>query len=216
MRRVANDVWLISWGVPRRLFNAYLVGDVLVDAGVRQSAWWIAHELRRTQLRAHALTHVHPDHQGSSARICDRLGVPLWCGDADADAMVNGTSNYPPGRLPRLLQRHFAGDAHAVARRLREGDELAAGFEVLATPGHSPGHLSFWRESDRTLLAGEVMLNLGVRLTETVPWLTTDIAANRRSARRLAALQPNLVLFAHGRPLRGTARLDAFVARLPT
>ena len=216
MRRVAEDVSVVTWGLPPGLFNAYLVGDVLVDAGIRQSSWWILRELRERPLRALALSHVHPDHQGSSARVCGELGVPLWCGAADADAMEGGLTNYVSGRgLPRFLGRAFGGGAHPVARRLREGDELAAGFVVLETPGHSPGHVSFWRERDRTLLAGEVLLNFGVRLSEPVRSLTTDVAANRRSVQRLAALEPALVLFAHGWPLRETRRLALFASRLP-
>ena len=48
---------------------------------------------------------------------------------------------------------------HPVARRLREGDEVAR-LRVLDAPGHSPGHIALWRESDRTLISGDVFFNL--------------------------------------------------------
>ena len=106
-----------------------------------------------------------------------------------------------------------------VTRRLREGDEVA-GFQVLDTPGHSPGHISFWRESDRVLVCGDVMwgrnpfTNRGP-VQEPFSIVSPDPQANRRSARRLAELEPALVLFGHGTPLRDTARFTAAVAKLP-
>ncbi len=78
-----------------------------------------------------------------------------------------------------------------VDRVLHEGDEVA-GFAVLDTPGHAPGHVSYWRESDRTLICGDVMwgynpflLSGGVR--EPYPFVSPDAQRNRISARRLAA-----------------------------
>jgi hypothetical protein len=103
-----------------------------------------------------------------------------------------------------------------VARALREGDDLGHGFAVLETPGHSDGHVAFWRESDRTLVAGDVLFNMHVLTTvpglrEPPTILTRDPQRNRESARRLAALEPELVLFGHGPPLRDPVALKAFV-----
>jgi glyoxylase-like metal-dependent hydrolase (beta-lactamase superfamily II) len=210
MKQVADDVHVISWS-PLRLFNVFLVGDVLVDAGVRQSAWWILRELRGRPLRALALTHVHPDHAGGVTRLCGELGVPVWCGAADAGALEDGRSNYVPERpFHRFVGRVLGRAGHRVARRLREGDELAAGFTVLETPGHSPGHLSLWRESDRALLIGEVLLNIGLRPTEPLKLFTADPELNRRSARRLLELEPRLVCFSHGRVLRNGRKLSRY------
>jgi hydroxyacylglutathione hydrolase len=108
---------------------------------------------------------------------------------------------------------------HPVARRLKEGDEVA-GFTVLETPGHSPGHVAFWRETDRTLICGDVLFNLSLLtfragLREPPGALTPDPALNRRSARRLAELRPELVLFGHGPPLRDGEHLARFVESLP-
>ena len=101
---------------------------------------------------------------------------------------------------------------------LREGDEVA-GFTVLDTPGHSVGHVSYWRESDRTLICGDVFTNMdtitGVPgLQEPKRFFTPDPARNRQSMRRLAELEPALVCFGHGRPLRDPAKLSALIARL--
>jgi glyoxylase-like metal-dependent hydrolase (beta-lactamase superfamily II) len=124
-----------------------------------------------------------------------------------------------PHPLNRLIDRAWSGPSHPVARRLREGDEVG-GFTVLDAPGHSPGHVAYWREADRVLLLGDV-LN-GQSLLTGIPGLqeppaifTADPARNRQSARRLAALEPELVCFGHGPPLRDPARLTRFVASLP-
>jgi glyoxylase-like metal-dependent hydrolase (beta-lactamase superfamily II) len=108
-----------------------------------------------------------------------------------------------------------------VARRLVEGDEVG-GFRVLEVPGHSPGHLAYWRESDRVLILGDV-LN-GMNLITAMPGLheppkafTPDPALNRRSARRLIELgiEPELVCFGHGPPLRDPRKFVEFIKRLP-
>jgi hydroxyacylglutathione hydrolase len=111
-----------------------------------------------------------------------------------------------------------AAKAHPVARALVEGDEVA-GFKVLDTPGHSPGHVSYWRESDRVLVCGDVMwgynpFRMGGPIREPFKLFSPDPALNRQSARRLAELEPALICFGHGAPLRDTARFSAAVAKL--
>jgi glyoxylase-like metal-dependent hydrolase (beta-lactamase superfamily II) len=87
-------------------------------------------------------------------------------------------------------------------------------------PGHSPGHVAYWREADRVLVLGDVLNNMdvatGIRgLREPKGVFTPDPARNRESARRLAALEPALVCFGHGPPLRDTRKFVDFVAALP-
>ncbi|NLT07797.1 MAG: MBL fold metallo-hydrolase [Solirubrobacterales bacterium] len=212
MRQLAEGVWQLD-GRPRDGINVYLIGDVLIDAGTALDRGRILRELQGHEVTAHALTHAHPDHFGSSHAICERLGVPLWCGAADVEAVESGRMVGRGGmRLP-------AAKAHPVARALREGDEVA-GFTVLDTPGHSPGHVSYWRESDRVLLCGDVMwgwnpftLRGGIR--EPFGSFSPDPARNRESARRIADLEPALVCFGHGPALREPAKLAAAVAKLP-
>jgi len=118
-----------------------------------------------------------------------------------------------------VIGRVFPGPGHPVARRLHEGD-LVAGFQVLDVPGHSAGHMAFWRESDRVLICGDVFTNIDTLtgipgLHEPKPFFTPDPARNRESMRRLAALEPALVCFGHGRPLRNPSKLRAFADSLP-
>ncbi len=221
MKQLADDVYQLS-GFPPNAINAYLVGDVLIDAATRQARRRIMRHLAGRTLSAHALTHAHPDHQGSSHAICERLDIPLWCGQADVPAMETaGAIRNPkaPGWLNAIQARTWTGPPHPVSRALREGDEVA-GFTVLETPGHSAGHVSFWRESDRTLIVGDVLGNMhfitgmpGLHLPPDM--FTPDPAPNRESARRLAELRPALACFGHGAPLRDPGKLADFVARLP-
>jgi hydroxyacylglutathione hydrolase len=221
MKQLAEDVYQLK-GFPPNAINVFLLGDVLIDAGTRQAERRILRQIAGHTLTAHALTHAHPDHQGSSHAICERLGLPLWCGQGDVPAMetVGGVKNsQAPGWLNGLQARYWTGPPHPVARALKEEDEVA-GFSVLETPGHSRGHIAYWRASDRVLILGDVLNNINVMtgipgLHEPPAVFTPDPARNRESARRLAALEPALVCFGHGAPLRNPRKLADFVAHLP-
>jgi hydroxyacylglutathione hydrolase len=208
-------------GFPPNGINVYLMGDVVVDAATRHAGRRILRQIAGHSVTAHALTHAHPDHQGASRELCEKLGIPLACGEADVAAMESGdlAPTQPDARLNRLVAGMWAGPGHKVDRVLHEGDEVAS-FTVLEVPGHSPGHVAYWRESDRALILGDVLNNM--HLATGIPGLheppkvfTRDPARNRESARRLAALEPALVCFGHGAPLRDTQKLVDFVAGLP-
>lgn len=221
MKKLADDLWILD-GFPPFAINVYLMGDVLVDAGSRHAARRILRQFTGRTVAAHALTHVHPDHQGASHEVCETLSLPLWCGDQDAEAMEREgeiARRQPRHPMNTMIGRAFTGPPHPVSWRLREGDEVA-GFTVLDVPGHSAGHVAFWREADRTLIAGDVFTNIDTitgipGLHEPKSFFTPSPARNRESMRRLAALEPALVCFGHGRPLRDPAKLAAFTARLP-
>jgi hydroxyacylglutathione hydrolase len=218
MKRLADGLQMLS-GFPPNGINVYLMGDVLIDAGTRHSGRRIFRQLDGHKVAAHALTHAHPDHQGASREVCERLGIELWCGERDADAMESGNLGQKNHRINKVITWAWAGPPYPVARRLREGDEVA-GFRVLDVPGHSPGHVAYWRESDRTLIAGDVLNNMNILtgitgLHEPRVEFTTDPALNRESARRLGALEPALVVFGHGPPLRDTRKFVQFAESLP-
>lgn len=220
MKEIAEDVHLLS-GWPPNAINVYLVGDVLIDAATRQAERRIFKQLTGRTLSAHALTHVHPDHQGCSHVVCERFGVPLWVGRADVAAMESPgkvTGANAPAWLKGVQERFWVGPPHPVATALKEGDEVA-GFTVLETPGHTRGHVALWRERDRVLILGDVLNNMNLMtgvpgLHEPPAMFAVDPAQNRASARRLAALRPALVCFGHGGPLRDPDELAEFVAGL--
>jgi hydroxyacylglutathione hydrolase len=229
MRELAPGVWKLA-GFPPNAINCYLLGDprsdaVLVDAGTRVDRALILRQLRGVKLTAHALTHAHGDHQGASQAVCERFGVPYWVGAADVGAAeLGGAALYadmpqPLHWMPRLYSHIFPGPGQPVDRPLVEGDTVA-GFTVLETPGHSAGHVSFWRESDRALICGDVFTNMDVMtlwpgLHQPKDFFTPDPVTNRASMRRLAELEPTLVCFGHGAPLRDPAALTQFCAELP-
>jgi hydroxyacylglutathione hydrolase len=218
MRRVAEDVFQIPL-MPRDAINAYLLGDVVVDAGAKVNAKRLIRALHGHAVGAHALTHGHPDHAGGSRRLVEAYDVPVWVGERDREAVETGRPPAPATWAEPAVARFGGFQALGVARALREGDGLGHGFTVLETPGHSDGHVAFWRERDRTLVAGDVFFNMHVLTTvpglhEPPRILTRDPRRNRESARRLAALEPELALFGHGPPLRDPATLEAFVAGL--
>jgi glyoxylase-like metal-dependent hydrolase (beta-lactamase superfamily II) len=123
-------------------------------------------------------------------------------------------------RLRPLLAFIAGFDGVDVARELREGDEVVAGFTLVELPGNSPGQIGYWRASDRVLLTGDVFTNMTLLTTVVGLHLPPDLVTvdpdrNRESARRVAALEPDIVGFGHGPALRGAApRLTAFAAQM--
>jgi glyoxylase-like metal-dependent hydrolase (beta-lactamase superfamily II) len=224
MKELAPGVWHVKClpGLPAYGVNAYLVDDVLIDAGARQSKRRILRQLRGHKVSAHALTHAHPDHQGASHDVCETLAIPFWAPQGDDDAAENPeliNERQPDHAMAHFFYRIFHGPGHKVDRVLKEGDEVG-GFKVVSAPGHSAGHVVFWRESDKVLIIGDVLTNMDQLtllpgLNEPKSYLTPDPAKNRESARKLAKLEPELVCFGHGRPLRDPGKFVEFIAKLP-
>jgi len=221
MKQLADGVWQLSLFPPNAI-NVFLLDDVLVDASTRFATRKIIKELEGHTLSAHALTHAHPDHQGASHAVCERFGVPFWVGEKDVPAAENPDligERQPDHFMAQLFAKTMTGPGHHVDRRLRGGDEVAS-FRVIDSPGHSAGHVAFWRESDRVLVLGDVLNSADVYtlipgLRTPKDYFTPDPAENRRSARKLAALEPKLVLFGHGPPVRDTKKFVDFVNGLP-
>jgi hydroxyacylglutathione hydrolase len=221
VKQLADGVWQLA-GFPPNGINVYLVDDVLIDAATRHAPRRIFRQLKDRKLSAHALTHAHPDHQGASHAVCERYGVPFWVAEKDADAAEDPRligKRQPDSFMAQFFHRTMTGPGHHVDRILHEGDEVA-GFRVIDVPGHSAGHVAFWRESDGVLILGDVLNNMDVMtgipgLTVPKDYLTPDPAENRRSAKRLAQLEPRLVIFGHGAPLRDTRKFVDYVNGLP-
>src|SRR4029450_5387244 len=82
MKQLAPGVWQLR-GPPPNAINVYLVEDVLIDAATRRAPRRILKQIEGHTVSAHALTHAHPDHQGASNALCERLGIPYWVGATD-------------------------------------------------------------------------------------------------------------------------------------
>jgi glyoxylase-like metal-dependent hydrolase (beta-lactamase superfamily II) len=222
MRQLADGLFHLK-GRPPNIMNVYLAQDVLIDAATRHSAKRILRQIEGRDVNAHALTHAHADHQGASDAVCRARGVPYWVGERDVASAAGGApairAHMKPGPAKYISAGLFAGPGHRVDRALHEGDEVA-GFQVLEVPGHSPGHVAYWREADRTAIIGDVLFGLNPytgrpQLHEPPPFFTPDPDENRRSIRRIAELEPALICFGHGPPSRDTRALVDFAAGLP-
>jgi hydroxyacylglutathione hydrolase len=219
LKYLAPGVWRLN-EFPRPLINVYLAEDVLIDAGRRWDSGRIHNQTAGIELSMVALTHVHPDHQGCAAAVCEERGIPLACHAADVDAMEGrrpvAATSHP---LAKGFGRLWQGPPRRVDRVLEEGDEVA-GFRVIHAPGHAPGEVVYFRESDRVAICGDVIRNISFvtalnKLDEPPPNLTPDPAENRRSIRKLADLNPSLILPGHGPAVTDIGAFDRFVATLP-
>src|SRR5258708_29203428 len=153
MKRSAHNVWQLNSKSPKRI-KTYPNEDVLVDASMRGAAPRLLNQLANIPLALVALTHCHPDHQGSAKQICETRHIPLACHEADVAAMEGRAPMLPRNLLTRVIERVGGGPAYPVQRILHDGDEIA-GFRVIHTPGHTPGHVICFRESDRVAIVGD-------------------------------------------------------------
>lgn len=218
MKEVARGVWQLAGFLPD-VINVFLIEDVLIDTATRWGRSPLLRQLRSRPPRLIALTHAHPDHQGLAHVLCEHFRVPLACHEADVPVMEGRTPMVPRTLRCRLGDFLMSGPPHPVGQVLREGDEVA-GFRVIHTPGHTPGHIAFFRPSDRLAIVGDLLRNFNFwtgrpRLEEPPAYFSVDAALNRRSIRKLAALEPEVVCFGHGPPLRRPELLQRFVATLP-
>jgi glyoxylase-like metal-dependent hydrolase (beta-lactamase superfamily II) len=226
--------------------NAYLVGEpgdawVLVDTGLPLSAGWTATAARERfgerRPEAIVLTHGHFDHAGSALELANEWGVPVYA-HPDELPFLTGRADYPPqdptmGGAIAQMARAFPRGGQDLGRHVRELPADGSlpqmpGWRWLHTPGHTPGHVSLFRERDRMLLAGDAVTTMDLdswsaQVTRSREFdrppapFTPDWPAARRSVEMLADLQPAIVAAGHGLPIRSDTaeRLRKLAARFP-
>jgi glyoxylase-like metal-dependent hydrolase (beta-lactamase superfamily II) len=236
--RIAPDVgWL-----PISFVNVYFIGRpggpwILVDAGLPGRANQIleAAEARfgaGARPEAIVLTHGHFDHAGSVLSLAVQWDVPVYAHRLELPYLT-GKSDYPPpdptvGGAMAFLSRFMPSRTRNLgicAHELKLNEVPGApGWEWLATPGHSPGHISLFRPSDRVLLAGDAFATMNMEswsglitgksaLSRANSAFNTDWEATRLSVKELAKLRPNVAGCGHGIPRRDAdlpARLERF------
>jgi glyoxylase-like metal-dependent hydrolase (beta-lactamase superfamily II)/predicted ester cyclase len=220
-RLVAERVWLVQ-GQPGRC-NVYLLEDeggvTLFDAGARTMTRAVAGAgARLGGIRRIVLGHGHTDHRG----VAPALGVPVLCHpDEVEDAEGSGGFRYWPAdlaglplgarQLQRLLHRYaWDGGPVKISDTVREGDEVA-GFRVVDLPGHAPGLIGLWRESDRLALCSDCFYTLDMWGRDCPPRAPAatynyDSEQARASIRKLAALAPEAAWPGHAKPATGDVR----------
>ena len=157
------------------------------------------------ELEAIFITHARRDHAGAMHAVATKTGAPVWASEADAPA-IEGTPGRPCRKSTRITSstgwRSWWTEHHPVSRRLRDGEQVA-GFTVIEFPGHTPGQIGLWRESDRTVICADVEHEpvTGLpQLGEMPTIFTCDVDEARGSIRKLAALEAGTICFGHGRP----------------
>lgn len=184
------------------------------------------------------LTHGHFDHIGSLRQLLTDWDVPVYAHPLEMP-FLTGRSLYPPydptvGGFFPFLSRFFPSDSYDSSDDLHNlpADGTVPGmpnWQWLHTPGHAPGHISLWRESDRTLIAGDAFVTVDMsKVTDTITqkqeltppptYATCDWDAAAASVRLLAGRKPFLVATGHGVPMSGAdiaAQLTVFADHFP-
>jgi glyoxylase-like metal-dependent hydrolase (beta-lactamase superfamily II) len=221
---MANNVTRVS-----RLgfVNAYLVreddGLTLVDTMLPRSSKTILRAAERlgAPIVRIALTHAHGDHVGSLDELAQALpGVEVLISTRDARLLAKDMS-LDPGEPDDKLRGSYPGAATRPTRTLEAGD-MVGSLEVVASPGHTPGHVAFLDRRDGTLLAGDAYLTLGGVATPAtanprfplVYLATWHRPTALQSARALRALDPERLAPGHGRIVDAPgAAMDKAIAK---
>ena len=222
LERVADGVWLLRGGVPRTM-NVYFLEDegggvTLFDAGIRQMTNAVATAAAPLGgVNRVVLGHADVDHRGVAAG----LGAPVYCHPAERAAAEEGEAQRDyhrtdllriPSRwvYPKLLEYWNCGPVE-IAGTVEEGDDVS-GFRVVHLPGHAPGLIALFRESDRLALTTDAFYVVDVDTSRpqdpapAVDAFNQDTAQARESIRKLAALDPAVCWPGHLGPLEGDVR----------
>ncbi|MGG3886121.1 MBL fold metallo-hydrolase [Brevibacillus panacihumi] len=204
-------------------------GWFLVDTGMPKSADVILSEAEQRFGQDHPpaailLTHGHFDHVGAVLELSKHWDVPVYAHERELPYLT-GKSPYPEpdptveGGLVAKMSRMFPNEAINLGDRVKAlpsdgGIPDMPGWRWIHTPGHSPGHVSFFRDADRSLIAGDAFINVkqdslfnvllqAQEINGPPRYFTTDWQAARESVQKLEALHPAVAVTGHGLSLSG-------------
>ncbi|HZI91099.1 MAG TPA: MBL fold metallo-hydrolase [Thermoleophilaceae bacterium] len=208
------------------IVNCYLVSEpdglTLVDTGLPGSKKGLLEAAGATgaPIVRIALTHAHGDHVGSLDKLAAALpDAEVSIGARDARLMA-GDRQLDPGEPQAKLRGSYPKVKTRPTRVLEPGDRVGS-LEVVASPGHTPGHVAYLDTRDRTLIVGDAFQTKGgmavagvVRPLFPFPAIATwHRPTALESARALRALDPSRLAVGHGRVLESpAAKMDAAIA----
>ncbi|HUR96020.1 MAG TPA: MBL fold metallo-hydrolase [Gemmatimonadales bacterium] len=225
LRLVLVNVYL--YGLPDAgdrgwvLIDAGIPGPGVADRIIQAAAERFGPDARPSAI---VLTHGHFDHVGTLRALAEHWDAPVYAHRLELPYLTGRRAYLPPdptvgGGAMSLLSPLYPRGPFRFEDRVAElpGDGTVPGmpgWQWIHTPGHSPGHISLFREDDRALIAGDAFVTtrqesvIGVaawqpRVHRPPAYFTPDWAAARDSVRRLAALEPELAATGHGPPMRG-------------
>jgi len=219
MKPVVPGVWRVP--LAGGTVNAYVLveddGLTLVDCGYPGSCETILRSLSGTghsasDIRRLVITHADIDHMGSLADLRRRTGAEVLAHALEHDVIAGrkrrqwGTG--PEGKLLAFAYQVLLRtgrinlEAATVDGTLNDGQSCGGSWQVVHTPGHTPGHIALYEPGQRVLITGDALGQRRGALRGPKPMYAANIKEAVSSVRKLAELRPETLLFGHRQPLR--------------
>lgn len=228
MKKIIPNLYTFTGLIAGRV---YMIQDpdglTIIDTGIASAADKIIKQLEKaghspTDVKRILITHAHPDHVGGLPKLKEITGAQVITSTIERPILEGKVPIPLPPReqlsgIARLINpppQTLKGPP--VDREVNDGDtipEVMGGLQVVAAPGHTLGQIAFWQPQKRVLICGDAMANL-LKLRLPFAAFTVDMDQARHSIQRLDTLQPRILCFGHGNPLRkNTAQTLANFAR---
>jgi glyoxylase-like metal-dependent hydrolase (beta-lactamase superfamily II) len=220
MKQIVPGLYTLSGMIMGRVYLIEGADDLtIIDAALQMSVPAIrkqAAQLPNKPVKRILITHGHPDHIGGLPALKQATNAEVIASTIERP-FVEGTQPLP--RKPGAPFPPQTMPGTPVDRAVNQDDVIPTGIGdlyVVFTPGHAPGHISFWQPEQRILFTGDTMMHLFGGLRLPIPLFTLDMDENKRSIQKLADLNPAVLCFGHGTPITQNAAetLRAFAQRV--